>query len=81
MAVNDWSYPMSGAEMYMAALYQQVVNMLRSSKEIPLRLGWPWPDEKKPQAEEVTPEERAELAAQLKATSAFGQIRTEAAGV
>lgn len=81
MAVNGWAYPMSGTEMYAAAQYQQVANMLRSSTEKPIRLGWPWPDESKPQAEEVTPEERAALTAQLKETSAFGQIRTEATSV
>lgn len=81
MAVNGWAYPMSAAEMYAAALYQQVANMLRGPKDKPLNLGWPWSDEKKPRAEEVTAEERADLTATLKATSAFGQIRTEAASV
>lgn len=81
MALNGWSYPMAGSEMYAAALYQQVANMLRGRGQKPVQLGWPWAEEKKPQAEEVTTEERAALTAQLQATSAFGQIRTEAAGV
>lgn len=64
---------MSRQEMYSAALLSRVANALRGEKEEPFQVGWPWPDEDR--APEITDEERATYKAQLKARSAFAQVR------
>lgn len=64
---------MSRQEMYAGALLQTVSNALRGEKDEPLKLEWPWPSEDR--APDVTDEERATYRAQLKAHSAFAQVR------
>lgn len=65
---------MSRLEILTASTLARVVNATRAEDAPPFVPDWPWPDE--PDEETVTDEERAELKAQLRATSAFGQIRT-----
>lgn len=74
-SVSGWDYPMSRADMYAAATLARVINVTSGEGEKPFTPDWPWPDAPKP--EDVTPEERDALAAQLRSRSAFGQKRTE----
>ena len=73
-SLQGWSYPMSRTEMYSGLLLTQVANALRSEKDEPFTLDWPWPSED--QAPDMSDEERAVLRAQLNAASAFAQKRT-----
>lgn len=66
---------MSRQEMHLTALFARVMNVTRGKDDKPFLPDWPWPDI--PKAEDVTPEERTALRAQLNARSAFGQKRTE----
>jgi hypothetical protein len=75
MSASGWDYPMDAATMYTAALTVTVKNMLLDEGQEPARVKWPWPDTAAPEA--VTPEERSELRAQLKSSSAFAQLRTK----
>lgn len=72
-SISGWKYPMSRSEFYLAGLFAKAINRDRAEGEKPFELDWPWPD--MPKGPDVTDEERAALKAQLKATSAFGQIR------
>ena len=74
-SLHGWSYPMGRQEQYVLALFARVTNALRGNGEKPFMPQWPWPVE--PEAEVVTPEERARLKALLNSRSAFGQKRTE----
>jgi hypothetical protein len=64
---------MSRQEFYLAGLFAKAINRDRDKSEKPYQIDWPWPEVKA--NADVTDEERAELKAQLKATSAFGQVR------
>lgn len=74
-SVAGWSFPMSRSEMYDAALLATVINITKGKGDKRFLPDWPWSD--KPKAEDVTPEERTVLRAQLQSKSAFGQKRTE----
>ena len=74
-SINGWSYPMDRQEMYSIALLSRVIAVTRGKDEKPFVPDWPWSAE--PEAEDVTPEERAALVAKLRSKSAFGQKRTE----
>lgn len=76
MSQQGWKYPIGRHEMYAAATFARLVAVTRGNKEAPLVLEFPWDG---PQEADVTPEEKAALTQQLRARSAFGQKRTEAA--
>jgi hypothetical protein len=73
-SIAGWKYPMSRSEFYLAGLFAKAINRDRGKDEKPYQLDWPWPDA--PTKPDVTDEELADLKAQLRASSAFGQIRT-----
>lgn len=75
-AFNGWKYPMSQEAMWAASLTVSVKNMLLAEGQKPVTFPWPWPDPEE-EASRVTEEERQALRAQLKAHSAFGQVRNK----
>ena len=76
MSLLGWKYPASRSEIYAAGTFARVVSATRGQGEKPAELDLPW--DVQTEAEHVTPEERDALARQLRARSAFGQLRTEA---
>lgn len=75
MSLAGWKYPAGRDQLYLAGIMARLMNVTRGKDEKPFSQDWPWPDE--PRADDVTDTERAELKTQLKAKSAFGQLRTE----
>lgn len=75
-SMSGWSFAMDRQSFYSALLLTKVHNALSSKGDAPLRLPWPWDEQETPEAEKVTVEERQQLAAELKQSSAFGQLRT-----
>lgn len=73
MSVQKWQFPMSRQDMYAAGTFTRLMNVTRGQDDPPFVMELPWEQEAgKP---DVTPEERAALTAQLRKTSAFGQLR------
>ncbi|MFJ4168490.1 hypothetical protein ACIPY3_03160 [Paenarthrobacter sp. NPDC089714] len=75
-SMSGWSFAMDRESFYGALLLTKVHNALSSKGDAPLRLPWPWDAQETPEAEKVTTEEREQLTAELKQSSAFGQLRT-----
>lgn len=67
---------MSRHELYAAATLVRVMNATAGKDEKPFKVDLPWESEAE-KTVDVTPEERQSLQAQLRASSAFGQLRTE----
>lgn len=77
-SILGWKYAASRQEIYAAGTFARVVNATRAKGDKPLQIDLPWDTE--PPTADVTPEERVELTRQLRAMSAFGQLRTEVPG-
>lgn len=76
-SILGWKYAASRQEIYAAGTFARVVSATRGKGEKPVTIDLPWDTE--PAAADVTPEEREALTKQLRARSAFGQMRnTEA---
>ncbi|MCO4276132.1 hypothetical protein NG701_17160 [Pseudarthrobacter sp. HLT3-5] len=74
-SILGWKYAASRQEIYAAGTFARVVNATRGKGDKPIQIDLPWDTE--PKAADVTPEERQALTKQLRAMSAFGQLRTE----
>lgn len=73
MSVQQWKYPFSRQDMYAAGMFARLMNVTRGEGEPAVVLDLPW--EQEADKSDVTPEERATLEAELRQSSAFGQIR------
>ena len=75
-ALADWRFPLSRQQMNQQLLTEWALNLFKDEGKT-VDLGWPWPDrEAKPV---VSAEEMVGYRAELAASSAFGQIRAQAA--
>lgn len=73
MSVQKWQYPMSRQDMYAAGTFTRLMNVTRGEDDPHFVLDLPW--EQEADLPDVSPEERAALTAELRASSAFGQLR------
>lgn len=72
----EWSYPTNRAEIYAALTASRVVDATNPPGAKPFSPDFPWAAATPTQ--DVSDEERLSLKSELRSTSAFGQIRTEA---
>ncbi|MET3349646.1 UNVERIFIED_ORG: hypothetical protein ABID57_001318 [Arthrobacter sp. UYEF1] len=64
---------MSRQDLYAAGTFTRLMNVTRGEGDPPFTMDLPWTTEA--DEPDVSPEERAVLTAELRASSAFGQLR------